>query len=169
LRNNRERGESSSGRKLRHELNISRDRISQIVENAGIRFVSSLRRVHRDASAFEMTPRNDPPVVIDHDRWIASHVTAAYNRCVYAGCALRRLAATAAIRRFCFSAETGRNRENGFLPGRVPDYRLLTWADIKSATPTSSPELLPLPMRGWLPPPPPPPPPPPRENVRLAG
>jgi len=91
LRNN---GESSSGRKLKHKLNISRDRISQIIENAensGF-VVSSLRRWPPRSR----TPRNDSPVVIDHDRRIASHITAAHNKCVYARCAVRRLAATAA-------------------------------------------------------------------------
>lgn len=68
------------------------------------------------------------------------------------------------------------DRRNGFLRGRVPDYCLLTWVDIESATPTSSPGCwyrccccccywcwgCCRCRRGW-------PSPPPRENVRLAG
>lgn len=61
---------------------------------------------------------------------------------------------------FVFPPKRG-DRRNGFLRGRVPDYRLLTWVDIESATPTSSPGCCCCYRRGW--------PPPPRENVRLAG
>lgn len=39
---------------------------------------------------------------------------------------------------FVFPPKRG-DRGNGFLRGRVPDCRLLTWVDIESATPTSSP------------------------------